>query len=324
MERSNNNVVADLGKFRVLDRNTCADERILREALRSGLDDVAGGEPVLEAALTHVLAHPGNLGRARICLAIGRRLGMDSEAALSLAVGVEYFHTASLVFDDLPCMDDAEERRHAPCVHTLYGDSAAVLAGLALVNRAYTLMWRGMAGAGISDRQRAGDYVDACLGVLGLLGGQSLDLHDRGAAGRESGVMEVARLKTVPLLRLAVLLPVILTGGSERLVQLLERFCEFRGLAYQIADDLKDVGGSARDHGKTTGRDEALGRPNLARATSLDAARNRLARLNRLGDRALAMLPGPAAQWKFLDLIRPQDKERASLADPSRAMMAVS
>jgi geranylgeranyl diphosphate synthase type II len=320
MERSSKRGGADLSKFRVLERSSPEDLRILREALRSGLDDVAGGEPVMEAALTHVLAHPGNLGRARICLATGRRVGLDSEAALALAMAVEYFHTASLVFDDLPCMDDADERRHAPCVHKVYGEPAAVLAGLALVNRAYRLVWTGMSGAGFAERQRASGYVDACLGVFGLLGGQSQDLHDQGAAGRESGVMEVARLKTVPLLRLAVLLPVILTGGSERLVQVLERLCVFRGLAYQIADDLKDVTDSDVGAGKTSGRDEALGRPNLARAAGLDGAIARLARLNHLGDRTMAMLPGGAAQWSFLDLIRPRESVAECPAEQPRTM----
>ena len=90
-------------------------------------------------------------------------------------------------------------------------------------------------------------------------------------------------------------------------MQLLERFCVVRGLAYQIADDLKDLGDPGAGAGKTSGRDEALGRPNLARAAGLAGAVDRLRRLNRLGDRTLTMLPGGAASWKFLDLIRPQD-----------------
>lgn len=297
-------------KISLLDRSAERDLKLLREALRTGFDDVAGGEPLLEASLTYVLAHPGNLGRAKVCLAVGRVVGLPQKEALALAMGVEYFHTASLVFDDLPCMDDALARRQVPCVHRLYGDSAAVLTGLALVNRAYRLVWRAQAGAEIGAGLRASDYVDHCLGVFGLLGGQSSDLHNSTAQESARGVMAVARMKTVPLLQMAVVLPVLLTGGSGRLVQLLERYCVLRGLAYQIADDLKDVLEKSAAVGKTTGRDEALGRPNLVAAIGAAGARGRLARLNRLGDRVLDQLPGGAAQWSLLNALRPKEETR--------------
>jgi geranylgeranyl diphosphate synthase type II len=306
-------------KISLLDRSAEGDLKTLREALRTGFDDVAGGEARLEASLTHILAHPGNLGRAKVCLAVGRVVGLPQEEALALAMGVEYFHTASLVFDDLPCMDDAHERRQVPCVHRLYGDSAAVLSGLALVNRAYRLIWQAMAGAEIEDRLRSSDYVDRCLGVFGLLGGQSRDLHDPSALETAEGVMDVARMKTVPLLQMAIVLPVMLTGGSERLIQLLERYCVLRGLAYQIADDLKDVTAGSEEVGKTTGRDEALGRPNLVSAIGVEGARVRLARLNRLGDRVLDQLPGGTAQWSLLNALRPKD---VMMNQPNEQQMA--
>ena len=74
-------------------------------------------------------------------------------------------------------MDNATERRGEPCVHRIQGEAATVLAALALVSRAYALLWQGFADLP-SDRQAlAGDYVEKCLGVNGLLNGQSEDLH---------------------------------------------------------------------------------------------------------------------------------------------------
>jgi geranylgeranyl pyrophosphate synthase len=129
----------------------------------------------------------------------------------------------------------------------------------------------------------------------------------------------VARLKTVPLLQVAVLLPVILTGGRADMVTLLERYCLVRGVAYQIADDLKDVVGTASVVGKTTGRDELLGRPNIVNVAGFQGARARLLRLNGIGDRVLDVLPGGRPRWEFLNALRPkenwmQESPGASLA----------
>ena len=66
--------------------------------------------------------------------------------AKDLAIALEYFHTASLLFDDLPCMDNASERRGVPCVHLAFGEAGAILAALALINRAYALSWRAVSG----------------------------------------------------------------------------------------------------------------------------------------------------------------------------------
>ncbi len=106
----------------------------------------------------------------------GNRL-RPARATPGTAVALEYFHTASLLFDDLPCMDNALERRGAPCVHLAFGEEGAILTALALINRAYALTWRAVAGCPQVRQVRALAYIEHCLGVEGLLNGQSLDLH---------------------------------------------------------------------------------------------------------------------------------------------------
>ncbi len=149
----------------------------LRAAFASGLPLPAETEPRLSGALRQTLNHPGCLVRARLVYEMAHAHGLAHRRALELAIAVEYFHTASLLFDDLPCMDDALERRGGPCIHRLHGEAAAVLAALGLINRAYALLWRGMADSPADRRARAGAYVEKCLGVNGLLNGQSEDLH---------------------------------------------------------------------------------------------------------------------------------------------------
>ena len=231
-------------------------------------------------------------------------MGVAEEAARALACGNSYLHTASLVFDDLPAMDDARSRRGAPCLHVVHGEAVAILAALAVVNRGYALLWQGMAHARPHRRAMAAEWVDSRLGLTGVIGGQAHDI--RGWRGPQSAadVSEVAARKTGELLRLTLVLPAIVGRGSDREIQLLDRIAMLRGLAYQAADDLKDVILSESGSGKTAGRDAELGRPNLILAEGFQATLRRFKRLRQTGDRVQAALPGPAERWGMLAPLR--------------------
>jgi geranylgeranyl pyrophosphate synthase len=247
-------------------------------------------DPHLEEALRHVLSTPGNLVRPRIVAHMALAYGLEPTRAKDLAIALEYFHTSSLLFDDLPCMDDATERRGLPCTHTVFGEAGAILAALALINRAYALAWRAAAGCDQSYQAEALTYLEQRLGVEGLLDGQSLDLHYATLPHDRETNQRIAVGKTVSLIRLSLVFPAILGGASARERQLLERIAMFWGLSYQIADDLKDVLQSPAETGKTGARDGLLDRPNTALALGTDAAVQRLQRLIRLGDRTLKHL----------------------------------
>ena len=123
------------------------DRAFFAEAFAASLPLPAALEPNLESALRYVLENPGSLVRPRLVFQMATAYGMDTPNAERLAIALEYFHTASLLFDDLPCMDDATERRGAPCTHVVFGQESAILTALALINRAYALTWRAVAGA---------------------------------------------------------------------------------------------------------------------------------------------------------------------------------
>ena len=100
--------------------------------------------------------------------------GLDATAAQDLAIALEYFHTASLIFDDLPCMDNATERRGVPCVHFAFGEAAAILTALALINRAYALdLARSLDGSSPAIQSRALAYIEQLLGVEGCSTGRA-------------------------------------------------------------------------------------------------------------------------------------------------------
>lgn len=261
-------------------------------------------EPTLYGALRYLLDNPGNMLRPRIACRVAIGYGIDELAAIDLAVALEYFHTASLVFDDLPCMDDASMRRAAPCVHLAYGESGAILAALALINRAYSLVWQAVASCPLEVRRSALDYLERHLGVYGLLNGQSLDLNYYALPHTLASTERVASGKTVSLIALTLVLPAMIGGGSGREVQLLERIGRYWGLAYQIIDDLKDVLQDPSGIGKNAARDASLDRPNIAVAIGTPGALERLTRLIAAGDRALDSLLWIRRSFVFLQDFR--------------------
>lgn len=256
------------------------------------------GEPRLAAALGDVFSRPGTMVRAVAAYLIGIEMGMLEECARAIACGIEYLHTASLIFDDLPAMDDARLRRGAPCLHVVHGEAVA------MVNRGYMLLWQGMSATSAARRTEAGKLVDECLGIEGLTGGQAYDIAGWRGEQDPAEVAAVAARKTAALLRLAVGLPALCGRASERELQLLDRLALLRGLAYQAADDLKDVSAEPADSGKSSGRDEELGRPNLVAAEGMAAALRRFSRLQQTGDRVASALPGPPERWGMLGLLR--------------------
>jgi geranylgeranyl pyrophosphate synthase len=230
--------------------------------------------------------------------------GLDAGPAQKLAVALEYFHTASLLFDDLPCMDNALERRGVPCTHLLYGEEGAILSALALINRAYALTWRAVIGCPQARQAQAMSFIESCLGVGGLLNGQSFDLHYASMPRTLDSTERIARGKTVSLIRLTLTLPALLGGASARELQQIERISVFWGLGYQIVDDLKDVLQSAAQTGKTPARDLELNRPNIASVIGIGGAVRRLTRLIDLGDRVLGSLVANRPELDFLERLR--------------------
>jgi geranylgeranyl pyrophosphate synthase len=257
-----------------------------------------------EAALRHVLHHPGSMVRPRTVYQLARAFGLLAHSAMDLAVALEYFHTASLVFDDLPSMDNASSRRGAPCVHVAFGESGAILAALALINRAYALTWKAISSAPAGLQAQAMHYLEERLGLHGVLNGQSLDLNYSQLPHNAQTTERIACGKTVSLIRLTLVFPAILGGATANELQLLEHVAHCWGLSYQMVDDLKDVLQSSGETGKTSARDEHLDRPNSALVLGVPAAVERLTHLIDEGDRTLRRLLVDRPSLEFLRRLR--------------------
>jgi len=271
----------------------------LTGALRKHSPATNSTEPNLSAALTDAIEQPGRLVRAQLVFLGCCAQKLREPDALALAAAVEYFHLASLLYDDLPCMDDSRSRRGRPCLHRVYGEATTILAALALVNRAYALIHDVLSTQPRGIRTAANACVEKVLGAGGILGGQARDLRysEHPPSARE--VLQIAVKKTSMLFQLAVYFPAIFGSPGPHERRALRGLCVYWGLMYQITDDLNDVLSTNIATGKTTGRDQSLNRPNLALATSVPQARNQLMRLLALADRTVQLL-GQNSRWLHL------------------------
>jgi geranylgeranyl pyrophosphate synthase len=180
--------------------------------------------------------------RVRPVLAVRIARATDSLGSLTYraAASVELLHCASLIVDDLPCMDDADLRRDRPSVHVVYGEATAILAAFGLV----ALAARSMLDLELSspERDRCVDFQIGLLKVLdvsGLIAGQSLDLTLTGAE-RDRHRPLMTELKTVPLFELAARAGLILSDVSRAQEAQILSFSRTYGNVFQFCDDWAD------------------------------------------------------------------------------------
>lgn len=212
----------------------------------------------------------------------------DRDAVMDMAVALEMVHTASLIVDDLPSMDNAQLRRGRPTTHARFGEATAILTAIGLLNHAISIA-NGLDG--MNDRQR-GALVAILSGVMGwqgLVAGQELDLNgfsEADEAGDALGrITRINALKTGALLCAAVEAGAILGGQTDDKRSLLRRFGEDLGQAFQIADDLIDMLSDSTATGKDCRQD--IGKETYLAVYGADEALRRCRALLASADEAL-------------------------------------
>lgn len=251
------------------------------------LSAAVGTERLNEAVRFAVF--PGGKRLRPLLTLLGARLGGATDAqALTLSCASEFIHTSSLIFDDLPSMDDAALRRGRPALHVVYGEGVAILTALALLNQSYAVFAAAAEGMAYPERlSRLIGEAAACVGSSGMIAGQAAEFASSGA--HEAGRTPPSRdLKTTALMRLMLIAGAILAGGSAEKIAALAAYGEALGRAYQIHDDLADARGDARTTGKSVGQDERHQRPTVLRGLSHAEARGLAAELLEAGKGALA------------------------------------
>ncbi|MBN2490781.1 MAG: polyprenyl synthetase family protein [Planctomycetes bacterium] len=217
------------------------------------------------------------------------------------AAAVEMVHTYSLIHDDLPAMDDDDLRRGRSTCHKVYGEALAILAGDGLLTRAFEVLAREVADAGMACRLAA--ELGAAAGPGGMVGGQVLDVAAEGAAPAFERALDIVRRKTAALIAASVAMGGITAGASVDRIGQLRRYGERVGMAFQVADDLLDRLSTAEVLGKTPGKDVASGKLTLPAVLGLDAARRTAAAWIEEGKAELEGLAGAAPLRELADFV---------------------
>lgn len=221
-----------------------ADRTFVDDALDLALRYQPGSvrNPVFEAMRFAVL-NGGQRLRPVLALRIGRMANADVSLVTRGAVAIELFHCASLIVDDLPCMDDEMMRRGQPTVHRQFGEATALLAAFSLVALAARHATEGVTCP--AEAERLSCFQQKLLRVLdcnSLVGGQAMDLAAPGASSRR-----LAELKTAPLFKLAARAGLLGSPLDEPLRRQVTQFGHEFGVSYQLMDDLNDGHAKSRE-----------------------------------------------------------------------------
>lgn len=226
--------------WRYVERHRPGIEKSLREFLPLAPPFI---ETRFNEAAKYALFSGGKRIRPVLTLLGAELFGAPAERFIPAAVAGEFIHTSSLIFDDLPAMDNASERRGKTSLHEKFGEGLAILVAIGFLNSAYGLVF-------VNHRDeperaiRAHEEIVECVGAAGMLGGQSVDLALAGNSGgpvSAAGFERARNLKTTSLMRLSLRVGAILAGADDKSLEALSLFAEHLGTAYQLSDDLLDA-----------------------------------------------------------------------------------
>lgn len=200
-----------------------------------------------------------------------------SDDIIHVASSVELIHTYSLVHDDLPCMDDDNERRGKPATHIAFGEGTALLVGDALLTEAFRTLTHTDLSAEI--QVRLIHELTEAAGHIGMIGGQAADVGLGGPVTDAEALMKLHQGKTGALIRASNRMGGIAAGASPDQLEALTRYGDAVGLAFQMADDVLDAEEDAGEDGppsyvKLMGIEETQRRARSLLTVALAAARS--------------------------------------------------
>jgi len=232
--------------------------KVRREEVEAALDELVPRDDerpsTIHRAMRHSLFAGGKRIRPILFMAAAEAVSDPDAESLKAACSLELIHTYSLIHDDLPALDNDDFRRGRPTAHKVFGEAMAILAGDALLTRAFEVL-AGLTGP--SDRRIAlvGELATTSGTVNGMIGGQVADLEAEGQPVEEERLLYIHRSKTGALIRAAVRMGGVWAGSSAQQLRALDEFGRSVGMAFQIVDDILDVTATSEELGKTAGKD---------------------------------------------------------------------
>ena len=236
-------------------------------------------DPLYEA-MRHAAIDGGKRMRPLLVRAAARLFDHDDPRALRVGAAVEVIHVYSLIHDDLPCMDDDDLRRGKPTLHKAYDEAIAVLAGDSLHDLAFAMLADEATHADAQVRCGLIAELARAAGPVGMAGGQVMDLEAEKAGRLDlDDITRLQQLKTGALIEYCVEAACILARLPDERRTPYRGYARNVGLAFQIADDLLDVGGDEEKAGKRLHKDEEAGKATFVSLMGEDRARAQAALL---------------------------------------------
>lgn len=262
------------------------DVAAINDALEKYMNAGGGPQKTIYDAMRYSLFAGGKRLRPVLMLETARAAGGDTEAVMPFACAMEMIHTYSLIHDDLPAMDNDDFRRGRPTNHKKFGEAIAILAGDALLNRAFEIV-SAPGGADPVLTLRAISMLAASSGTEGMIGGQVTDIESEGKKIELSELERLHLLKTGAIIRSSCTIGALLGGGTESEIAAADEFAKNLGIAFQIRDDILDCTGTDEELGKPVGSDAAEGKNTYVSMLGLEKSE---ALVREYSDRAAAAL----------------------------------
>jgi len=211
----------------------------------------------IHQAMRHSVFAGGKRLRPILCMEAARAIsGTLPPGIADLGAALEMLHTYSLIHDDLPALDNGEDRRGRPTCHKVFGEATAILAGDALQTQAYEVLAELQCSA--EARVRIIAEIARGTGTIdGMIGGQVVDLEAEKTPPDAATLEYIHRAKTAALITSSLVSGAVYAGADEHAVSGLRTFGQSVGLAFQIVDDILDVTQTSEQLGKTAGKDTA-------------------------------------------------------------------
>lgn len=264
------------------------------ELFENALSQLFIEETPLHEAINYSLLNGGKRLRPRLCFEAIKSLGFDITSGLPVACALEMVHTYSLIHDDLPCMDDDDLRRGKPTCHKVFGEAMAVLAGDALLTKAFEVIAVSPVNS-FYDLKRYLLELSYAAGSTQLIQGQVFDMI---AENNPNITLEQLKAihhgKTGALIKASLRLGGMVAEASLDELDALTQYGEHLGLAFQIRDDILDTTESTETLGKTAGKDQQANKATYASLLGLEKAQQELSNLIENACLAVANLTDPA------------------------------
>lgn len=226
--------------------------------------------------------------RPMLMLNVCKMCGGDMKDVIPFACAIEFIHTYSLIHDDLPSMDNDDLRRGMPTSHIKFGEATAILAGDALLNRAFEIVSE-YDGNKPNRAIKAINMLAVSSGADGMIGGQIVDMQSE---GKEISLDELKYLhlnKTGAIIRSACTVGALMSDATEREIEAIDEFAKNLGVAFQIQDDILDVIGDENELGKPIGSDSDEGKNTYVALVGLEKSKELALEYSQKAKRSLEM-----------------------------------